>query len=217
MKKKFFFPILMLASALASCNGSGSSSSGTSDSAGSSRASTTTTTSSNNSADTGNKNDNSGANSNTSTTSSSAPLDPADQAFVKKAAMGGKMEVDMGKMAQQNGVNDRVKNFGNMMVNDHSKANDELMQLVKSKNFNMTDSSSKKDQDHMMSMQKMKGKDFDKHYMSMMLDDHQKDVNEFEKASKTLKDPDLKNWATKTLPVLKTHLDSARAISKAKM
>jgi putative membrane protein len=63
----------------------------------------------------------------------------------------------------------------------------------------------------------MTGKSFDTHYISMMKDDHAKAISKFEKEAKNGKDADVKNWATKTLPVLKAHKDSIDAISKAKM
>jgi putative membrane protein len=145
---------------------------------------------------------------------SGAPLSEMDQAFAKKAAMGGMMEVNAGQLAQQKGMNDRVKAFGAMMVRDHQQANQELMNLARAKGLMLTDSMDKKTSDHMTQMQKMEGKSFDRHYMNMMVEDHNKDVAEFEKAANSAQDADLKAWAAKTLPVLKMHQDSARAINK---
>jgi putative membrane protein len=190
MKKSFFFPLVAVM-VLSACNDDDSTS-------------TTTTTSDTTS---------SGIDTSThATTTPPAPLDSTDVEFIRKAAMGGKMEVDLGNIAQSNAASDRVKNFGNMMVTDHSQANGELMQFAQSRNVVLSDSLDKKMKDHMTSMQQMKGKAFDKHYMGMMVDDHVKDVKEFEKASTGAKDPDLRAWAAKTLPVLQKHLDSAKAI-----
>lgn len=141
------------------------------------------------------------------------PLSKDDSTFVMKAAMGGMMEVEGGNMAQQNGANDRVKNFGAMMVRDHSQVNNELKSLVSGR-ITLPDSLSKDKRSHLTMMGKMTGKSFDSHYMSMMVSDHKKDVGEFQSASKKLQDSTLKNWATKTLPILQMHLDSAQAISK---
>jgi putative membrane protein len=189
MKKKFFFPFIAVL-VLAACNDDDSTSTST----------TTDTISS--TVDT-----NTQAN-----TVPPAPLDSSDVDFIRKAAMGGKMEVDLGNIAQTNAANERVKGFGNMMISDHGQANNELRQFAQARNVMLTDSLDKKMQDHMTSMQKMTGKAFDKHYMGMMVDDHVKDVKEFEKASTSAKDPDLRAWAAKTLPVLQKHLDSAKAI-----
>lgn len=151
------------------------------------------------------------------TTFSSTPLTGADTTFVKEAASGSLMEVELGKLAQQNATNPRVKSFGEMMVRDHSKANDELKSLASAKNMMLSDSMTKKHKDHVESMRKMSGKDFERHYMEMMVKDHNEDVRKFEKASNTATDSDLKGWAGKTLPVLRMHQDSAKAIHQAKM
>jgi putative membrane protein len=146
---------------------------------------------------------------------STAPLDKMDKDFVMKAAAGSMMEVELGKAAQQNAENQRVKDFGAMMERDHSKAADELKTMASNRSMMMNaDSLMNLHKGHIDMMKKKTGKDFDKAYMSMMLDDHQKDVKEFEKASKMCKDEECKSFAAKSLPVLQTHLDSAKAISK---
>jgi putative membrane protein len=145
------------------------------------------------------------------------PLSKEDSMFVLEAASGGMMEVEAGTMAQQKGASQGVKDFGSMMVRDHSQANNELKSFASSHNFMLTDSMMPKHRTHITAMQKMEGKAFDNHYMIMMLKDHKEDVAKFEKMSTTATNPDLKNWAAKTLPVLKTHLDSAQAVSKRKM
>ncbi len=141
-----------------------------------------------------------------------APVDKESSDFAIEAANGGMMEVEAGKLAQEKATNQRVKDFAAMMVRDHSKANDELKGLAQSKNIALPDSVSGDAKDHIDKMSKMSGKDFDKHYIDMMVDDHDKDVDKFEKASGNLTDPDLKTWAGNTLPTLKAHQDSAKAI-----
>ena len=141
-------------------------------------------------------------------------VDKETSDFMVKAADGGMEEVEMGKMANQKATNQRVKNFGQMMVDDHSKAGDELKSLAGQKNVTLPATVSNDHQKDMDDMNK-KTKDFDKSYMKMMVDDHQKDISEFEKASKNTKDADVKAWVDKTLPVLRKHLDSAKAINKS--
>jgi len=151
----------------------------------------------------------------TSDTSLKDPVDTAGNAnvtFVLKAAAGGMMEVELGHMAQQSALNPRVKQFGAMMVKDHSKANEELKALADTKNILIPSKMPDKLQQHIDEMKKLGGKEFDKHYMSMMTDDHKEDIDLFEKTAEGIKDPDLKAFATKTLPVLKMHLDSAKKI-----
>ncbi|EOR96137.1 putative outer membrane protein [Arcticibacter svalbardensis MN12-7] len=135
--------------------------------------------------------------------------------FAVKAGAGGMMEVELGTIAQQNAKSPRVKGFGAMMVKDHTKANKELMALATSKGITIPSTMPVEMQNHINEMKKMKGADFDKHYMSMMTDDHKEDIDLFEKASKNAPDADIKAFATKTLPVLNTHLDSAKAIKDA--
>ena len=175
--------------------------------------STTTTDSTTTSSDTTNT-----TNTNTTVTpTNTTPFGKEDSMFVMEAAMGGMMEVEAGRIAQQNAASQRVKDFGAMMERDHSQANNELKSLVSSRGIMIPDSLSGNMRKHIESMRKMTGKSFDSHYMNMMLTDHKKDVSKFEKQSTSATDNDLKNWATKTLPTLKTHLDSAQAISKGKM
>lgn len=154
--------------------------------------------------------------SNTSTIQSSTPPDSATVTFMTKAASGGMMEVQLGQIAQDQGDNQRVKDFGAMMIRDHGKANDELKSIASAKNVTLSDSLMADHKKHVADMKKKKGSAFDKAYMSMMVKDHQKDIQEFEKASNNLSDGEVKAFATRTLPVLKTHLDSANAISKGK-
>jgi len=131
-----------------------------------------------------------------------------------KAAQGGMAEVNGGNMATSKATNADVKTFGQRMVTDHSKANDELKQLAATKGVALPSDVSdeqKKMADHLNSMS---GKAFDKAYMDDMVKDHLKDVGEFEKMSKSAKDPDLKAWVTKTLPTLQDHLKMAKDTQK---
>jgi putative membrane protein len=150
------------------------------------------------------------------TTANMTPLSREDSMFVMEAASGGMMEVEAGNMAQQKASRQSVKDFAAMMVRDHSQANTELKNFASGRNIMLTDSMMPKHRTHITAMQKMTGKAFDNHYMSMMVKDHKEDVSKFEKMANSATNPDLKNWAAKTLPVLKTHLDSAQAISKRK-
>ena len=151
--------------------------------------------------------------STTSTTGTSASVSDADKAFMANAAQGGMAEVNLGQMAATKAASNDVKDFGNRMVNDHSKANEELKQLSAGKGVTLptdVDAASKKTADE---LSKKTGKAFDKAYMSAMVKDHEKDVAEFQKESTAAQDPDLKNWVTKTLPTLQDHLKMAKQIN----
>ena len=152
-------------------------------------------------------------NTNAGTTVNTTPLNREDSLFVMEAAVGGIMEVESGNLAQQNATSQRVKDFGAMMVADHSKANSELKSLVGSRVM-IPDSLPADKKKHVEQMRKMKGKSFDNHYLNMMVDDHKKTIAKFQKQSQSGADAQLKNWATATLPTLQKHLDSVQAIKK---
>ena len=139
----------------------------------------------------------------------------SDQDFITEAANGGLLEVELGKYAQEHATNPRVKNFGAMIVKDHSKANEELMSLAAKKNINMAATMDDKHREMMIDIQKKTGADFDKAYMKDMVDDHEKDVDKFKKHAENGVDSDLKAFASKTLPVLIMHGDSAKKIRDA--
>jgi putative membrane protein len=103
-----------------------------------------------------------------------------------------------------------------MMVTDHTKAAEDLGKIAVAKNITLPGSLGEDAAKHIEKLGAKNGSDFDKAYMDMMLDDHKKDVKEFEDAAKDCKDTDLKNFVALTLPVLHKHLDSARAITGKK-
>jgi putative membrane protein len=146
---------------------------------------------------------------------SAAELSANDKKFATNAATGGEMEVSLGKFAAGKASSDDVKKFAQQMVDDHSKANDELKSLAQSKNLDLSkakDKADKKSETEQGKLGKKEGPEFDKAYMDMMVKDHEKDVKEFEEASKTCEDSDLKAFAAKALPTLQHHLEMAKDI-----
>lgn len=139
-------------------------------------------------------------------------LSSQDRDFIMDAAIGGMMEVELGRVAAQQGSSDAVKQFGQRMVDDHSKANEELMSLAASKGITLPTTMDEKHHKDMTKLSAMTGANFDRAYSKMMLSDHKKDVSEFEKQSTKGADPDLKAFASKTLPTLKEHLQMASAL-----
>jgi putative membrane protein len=152
-------------------------------------------------------------NNNRPDTMAAMPVNKDVADFAVEAASGGLMEVELGKIAQEKATNPRIKDFGAMMVKDHSDADDKLKELAQQKNITLPTNVSDKQQKDIDDLNKKTGKDFDKAYMNMMLDDHKKDIKKFEKAGKDLKDDDIKGFAMQALPTLQKHLDSARAIT----
>ncbi len=142
------------------------------------------------------------------------PLDEKSGEWATETAGGGMMEVTLGQTAQQQAASQRVKDFGSMMVRDHTKAGDELKAIATAKNFTLPAMLPEKHQKDVDDLTKKQGSDFDKAYMKMMEKDHEDDVKKFEKAASDATDPAIRDFAARTLPVLRAHLDSAKAINK---
>jgi putative membrane protein len=136
-----------------------------------------------------------------------------DAKFMQKAAVGGMFEVEAGKIAAQKGMSDEVKVFGQRMVDDHTKAGNELAQLAESKGVKLPGTLGRKDKEQIEKLNKMKPADFDRQYIDMMVKDHKEDVKEFAAEAKNGKDDDVKAFAAKTLPTLREHLKMAQDIA----
>ena len=148
-------------------------------------------------------------------TGTTMSVDQSTSEFMTKVSDVGMTEVKLGQMAQEKGTNQRVKDFGAMMVKDHTAAGDELKNMARQKNVTLPETMSNDHQKKTDDLNKKTGKDFDKAYIKAMVDGHQSAVSDFEKASKNTKDADVKAWVDKTLPTLRMHLDSAKAIQKS--
>ena len=140
-----------------------------------------------------------------------AAVPAPDRTFVEKAAAGGAAEVEGGKLAEQRATNDKVKQFGARMVQDHSKANDELKQIAAGKGLQLPSSPDAHHHQEMAKLQRLSGAEFDRAYMDHMVKDHKQDVAEFKKQADSGKDPQIKAFAAKTLPTLQEHLKLAEA------
>ncbi|MEK6371631.1 MAG: DUF4142 domain-containing protein [Acidobacteriota bacterium] len=149
-----------------------------------------------------------------STGGGSSTLTDAEKTFIITAAQGGMAEVSLGSLAAQKALRAEVKSFGNRMVNDHGKANDELKALATNKGLALPTELSKEQNKAGDNLAKASGKDFDRAYVAAMVADHEKDVAEFEKAMREVKDPDLQAWVLKTLPTLQEHLRMAKGMAK---
>ena len=145
-------------------------------------------------------------------TSSESKLSANDKKFVKKAYKGGMMEVESAKMAKDKAKNDATKDVAERMITDHSKANDRLAEIAKEENLDLSKVQAK--------AETISGDDFDKEYLTMLKKDHEKDIAMFEKEAGdtgTKEDSDVKEFAKKTLPTLKEHLQMVEeALGKLK-
>ena len=138
---------------------------------------------------------------------------PSTPDFVQKAAMSDMYEIQAGKLAADKSQSDAVKQFGRQMVDAHSKTTEELTSIVKTKNIKV-DLPPKLDAKHQKlidDLNSVSAQDFDKTYADQQVDAHKEAVDLFKKyASKG--DPDVKQFAEKTLPTIEHHLEDAKKL-----
>lgn len=160
-------------------------------------------------------NSNAPANVNSAAASSSLNknISSGDKDFMNKAAQGGLAEVKLGELASQKGQSADVKTFGQKMKFDHTKANDELKALADGKAVSLPADVSAKQKQDMDKLSKLSGAAFDKEYVRMMIEDHEKDVADFQKQAESGTNSELKAFASSTLPTLQMHLAMIKGIS----
>jgi putative membrane protein len=155
-----------------------------------------------------------GANSPTNTPET-MPAKVDDKKFVKDAALGGMSEVELGKLAVQKASDDNVKQFAQKMIDDHTKANDQLKQVASKENIPVPDTLDSKHKSQIDKLAKLSGPDFDKAYAKEQLKDHQSDVKDFSAEAQAGSDPNVRAFASSTLPVLQQHLELAKNLNKS--
>lgn len=148
-------------------------------------------------------------------TTQSGTLNDQDRTFAMEAAKSGMMEVMHGQLAATNGNNAKVKSFGEMMVRDHTKANDELKSLATAAGLTLPTTPDASQQRMHDDMKAKTGADFDRAFAEMMVSDHQKAVDLFKKHASQGSDAALKQFAEKTLPTLEQHLAQSKELREA--
>ena len=137
----------------------------------------------------------------------------ADAGFVQEQLKMGQAEVDLGKLAQERGTHPDVKKYGEMMEVDHRMAGEELRAAV----GRATEASKDAHEAHSdlrEELSKLSGPEFDRRYIKEMIDDHEKGIEELEKKSEHAEDPQVREWAAKTLPKMRQHLAKAKAVQE---
>ena len=135
-----------------------------------------------------------------------------DAKFAVDVADGGLAEVELGKLAQHKATNPQIKEFGAMMVSDHSASNDKMKNIAKDKGITLPQVLGDYQQKLENELRSKSGKDFDRAYVTTMIKDHKEDIKTFEVALKELRDTDLRTFAGNTLPILKKHLSAIQKI-----
>jgi len=136
-----------------------------------------------------------------------------DQEFATKASAAGLAEVNLSNLAVRSATNPAVQQFAQRMVQDHTRANQQLIQIANQKNVRLATNMDKKHQDLMNQLTKSQGAQFDRRYMRQMVQDHEEAVKLFERESKDGNDAALKQFAATALPILRDHLKMARDVA----
>ena len=154
-------------------------------------------------------------NENKDSTGSMMTIDDNDAKFLVEASDACMMDIEAGILAQKKSSNKDVADFGKMLSTEYANANNEVQSVASMKSVTMPTSMSDEYMKKLNDLREKSGKDFDKDYISMVVDEHKKTVNNYEKMASDSKDDDIRAMATKLLPTLRTHLEIAVKIEDA--
>ncbi|HEX5235350.1 MAG TPA: DUF4142 domain-containing protein [Silvibacterium sp.] len=138
-----------------------------------------------------------------------------DKAFARKALEGGMAEVQLGQLASEKGSSEDVKQFGQKMVQDHTKMGDQIKPIAEQLGVQPPSHVSKKDQELIAKLQGMSGPEFDNAYTAAMVKDHKKDLSDFKQEAENTQNPQLKQAAQQGTQVITEHLQLAEQLAKA--
>jgi putative membrane protein len=138
--------------------------------------------------------------------------DKASQTFIKSAIEGNLAEIDVGKLAQQKSTNPAVKSYGEMLVTDHSKANEKAKQAASQIGVTPPTGSSLAEKAEYLKLKVLSGASFDRTFANDMIKDHQADIKEFQK--ETRKSDAAGQFAKDALPILQKHLQAAQQLTQ---
>lgn len=161
----------------------------------------------------GNRNDNRGGTPGAAGTAGSSLS--GDSEFVEDQLADGDAEVELGRLAEERATNPEVKEFARMMLQDHRKAGTELKQIASKHNVQPDEGEKNEHNDVRERLSKLSGREFDREYLKTMVEDHEEAVNEIEKKAEHADNPEVRQWASKTLPTIKQHLERAKQIQKS--
>ena len=139
----------------------------------------------------------------------------ADMEFAKKVAAGGAAEVQVTELAQQKATSSEVKDLASRLHTDHMKANDELKKIASQKGWSLPTEPTPDQKAKKEKLEKLSGAAFDKEFVGMMVTNHRANIPNFEREASRGADPDLKQFASSTVPTLKEHLEMAQKAQKS--
>jgi len=132
------------------------------------------------------------------------------QTFIKTAAQEGMKEVQLGMLGADRATHPDLKKFSRQMAEDHNKMNMQLKELAAKKNVTLDQSAQAMKFENLMNL---KGEQFDRAFMGQVIQDHNTSIQLYEQQSTSGQDPDVKAFATNTLPHLRAHLEMAQKLS----
>lgn len=135
------------------------------------------------------------------------------QSFLEKTAEGQQIEISLGQLAVQRAVNERVKDFGQQMVEEHKKGSQQIEQLAMKGGVKLSPGLSEEHKQKVNELSHLSGHAFDRAYINYILEDHEIIVDEFQRCVKTMQDQDIKQWIVSTLPALRTHREQALKVN----
>jgi putative membrane protein len=140
-------------------------------------------------------------------------LSAEDREIAFKIEQGHIEEMNMGRFVRDKTNNGDVKSFAKMMIDDHNDALNKLQNVLKDENLNRSTNPKPADEaSNMSALQNTSGADLDREYMNMMVQDHEKDLDELRNAEGTVQNPDLKNYIQDLIPIVQKHLEKAQNI-----
>lgn len=142
-----------------------------------------------------------------------AAITSAERDFLVDVTTSGSKEVEISQLALSKTTNAQVREFARMMVTDHQQASQSLHPILTRSSVPVTADRAAIDEAR-EDLADLSGVEFDRAYMDMMVDDHQEAVRKVEEKANGDGDPDVRQWASRTLPTLRTHLQRAEAIQE---
>lgn len=138
-----------------------------------------------------------------------------DAEFAVEVADAGLMEVELGRLASTKASSSEVKSFAQLMVDDHTKANNELKALAQQKNITLPIAMSNERQKKVENFAEKTGSEFDREYIDLMVREHKEAIDEFEDQAEEGNDAELKSWASSKVSTLRHHLQEAERIQES--
>ncbi|MFL6301875.1 MAG: DUF4142 domain-containing protein [Terriglobales bacterium] len=152
-------------------------------------------------------NDNANGTSGSNAGTSSAKLSDSEKQLLQNIAAADKAEVQAGQLAQSNAASQKVKDFGQKLVDDHTQNSQQLQQLAQQKGVQLNDEVKPEDKAAADKLQSMKGAQFDKAFMQHEKQDHAKLLSQLKQQQDQIQDPDLKSFVSQTISAVQQHLD----------